>query len=163
MDIIIGTAQKLTSPNPFALLATRKPGDKTNLMAVSWWTYASNHPPMVAVCLSKKGYSGELIQIEKEFSLNVVDESLKEAAFKCGTCSGREVDKPEQFGIALKEAKVINTKLVAASRVSLECRLVNSMEAADHMMYLAEVVSLSCDENMKAVYAWDGYKRLDSI
>ena len=56
MDLMtIGQAQKLTSPNPFALLSVRKNDGTTNVMAVSWWNYASNHPATVTVCLSSKG------------------------------------------------------------------------------------------------------------
>ena len=78
-----------------------KPDGTANLMALSWWTYVSNHPATTAVCLSNKGYSAELIRSNKEFGLNIVDESLKEAAFACGTCSGRTENKPETFGIEM--------------------------------------------------------------
>ncbi len=62
MAVNIGAVQKLTSPNPFALVSVSKPDGTTNLMALSWWTYVSNHPATIAVCLSKKGYTGELIR-----------------------------------------------------------------------------------------------------
>ena len=61
-DITLGQAQRLTAPAPFALLCVRKADGGDNLMAVSWWTYLSNHPPMLGVCLSKKGLSGSLIK-----------------------------------------------------------------------------------------------------
>ena len=88
-DITIGQAQKMTAPAPFALLSSCDSEGKTNLMAVSWWTYLSNHPPKLGVCLSNKGYSGSLIRESGEFSVNVVSESLKDAALMCGRCSGR--------------------------------------------------------------------------
>ena len=47
--------QKMVSPNPFGLLTALKPDGTTNIMAVSWWSFVSNHPAMVAVCLSNKG------------------------------------------------------------------------------------------------------------
>ena len=89
-ELTIGAAQKLTSPNPFALLTVRKPDGNDNVMAVSWWTYTSNHPASLAICLSKKGYSGQCIQAEGRFAVNIVAEALHEAAFYCGTCSGRD-------------------------------------------------------------------------
>ena len=83
MDLMtIGQAQKLTSPNPFALLSVRKNDGTTNVMAVSWWNYASNHPATVTVCLSSKGYSGQCIRESGAFGLNIVGEPLKEAAIK---------------------------------------------------------------------------------
>ena len=159
----ISYAQKLTSPNPFALVSTKKPDGSTNLMALSWWTYASNHPATIAIFISKKGYSHDLILENKEFGLNIVDESLKEAAFLCGTCSGRNVNKPEQFKIALIEPVEIRTKLVEAHKVAFECKLVGSAEAADHKIFIGEVMAFHNNPERKHLYAIDGYSRLDTV
>ena len=69
-DINIGQAQRLTAPCPFALLSVLRDDGSTNLMAVSWWSYLSNHPPTLGACLSKKGLSGELIRKNGEFALS---------------------------------------------------------------------------------------------
>ena len=162
-NILIGQAQKLTSPAPFGLLTTRKPDGGTNVMAVSWWTYLSNRPAMLGVCLSKKGLSGSLIEENGEFGLSIVGETIKDAAFRCGTCSGRTVDKAAEFGIPLIGASVISTPLVADSRVAFECRLKNQVEAGDHVFYLAEIIAVHGDESIRQLFAWDGYARLDIL
>ena len=66
-----GQAQRLTAPCPFGLVSTVKEDGSTNLMAVSWWCFLSNHPPMLGVCLSKKGLTGSLIEKNGEFTVNV--------------------------------------------------------------------------------------------
>lgn len=96
-EITIGTAQKLTSPNPFALLTAGRPDGGVNVMAVSWWTYASNHPPVLAVCLSKKGYSGGCIQREGTFTLSVVGEALRHL-LRPGCGQGRPYVHPPHDG-----------------------------------------------------------------
>jgi flavin reductase (DIM6/NTAB) family NADH-FMN oxidoreductase RutF len=158
-----GYAQELTSPNPFALVSTRTPENTTNLMALSWWTYASNHPPTVAVCISKKGYSHELIKKNQEFCLNIVDESLRESAFLCGTFSGRIENKPEKFGIELIDSLEIQTSLVKEHKVAFECRLVDTADTADHSIFIAEVVALHVNPNKKHLYALDGYRSLGTV
>lgn len=163
MEINIGAVQRLASPAPFGLVSVRTPEGKTNLTAVSWWTFASNHPPLVAVCLSKKGLSGELIAQDGEFGLSLVDESLRDAAYACGTCSGRKVDKPEQFGIELREPKLITAPLVERAKVAMECRLESVTDASDHNLFLARIVAVHCREELNHLYAWEGYKRLESI
>lgn len=163
MAVNIGAVQKLTSPNPFALVSTLRPDGGANLMALSWWTFVSNHPPMVAVALSKKGWSGELIAENGEFGLNIVDESLAKAAFSCGTCSGRAVDKPTEFGVELCPPEAIKTPLVKESKISMECRLISTTEASDHNLFLAEVVAVRMNEDAKQLYAWEGYKELRPI
>lgn len=161
-EITIGVAQKLTSPNPFALLTVRKPDGVTNIMAVSWWTYTSNHPASLAVCLSKKGYSGSCIQEEKRFTVNIAPEVLRESAFCCGGCSGRDHDKAAELGIALAQDEN-GLCYVDGSRVTFFCRLTESVEAADHVLYLAEIEKIYGDADVAGLYAYNGYGKLDTV
>lgn len=163
MSFKIGEIQKLTSPNPFALVSVAKPDGTTNLMAISWWMFSSNNPPQVAVCTSKKGYTGELINKTKEFGLNIVDESLRDSAFSCGTCSGRTENKAEKLGIELVDAKEIGAKLVKASKAAMECKLVDSLELSDHVIYVGEIVAASTDPDKKQLFAINGYKELSAL
>ena len=159
--ITAAQAQRLTAPSPFGLLSSLKDDGSTNLMAISWWTFLSNHPPMLGVCLGKKGISGKLIEHEGEFALSIVSEELKEAAMGCGRCSGRDIDKAAAFGIELEPALVIRPKVVSESRAVFECRLTDIKELTDHIFYIGEIVSCSGDNNVKQLFAWDGYSRLD--
>lgn len=160
--ITIGAAQKLTSPNPFALLTVRKPDGGDNIMAVSWWTYTSNSPASLAVCLSKKGYSGQCIQTEGRFAVNIVADSLAEAAFLCGTCSGRDHEKAAEFGIPV-ERDTTGVPYVSGSRVTFLCKLTQSVPLDDHVLYLAEIERIYGDEDVHALYAWNGYGALRPV
>lgn len=155
--------QKMVSPNPFGLLTALKPDGTTNIMAVSWWSFVSNHPAMVAVCLSNKGYSGTLIRETSEFVLNIVGENLKESAFRCGTCSGRDRDKASEFGIELAEAGMVRPQLIKEHKVAMECRLVSTHVVSDHTIYVGEIVESHCDKSKKQLYAFEGYGRLDTV
>ncbi len=162
-EISIGIAQKLTSPNPFGLVSSTKPDGSTNLMAISWWTYASNHPATILICLSNKGYTGECIRTSKEFGLSIVSESLAAAAFQCGTCSGRDRDKALEFGIELVPGKSINAKLVADSRITFECQVEAHYPASDHTIFVGTVQHIFADQNKKALYAVNGYGALKAV
>ena len=162
-DISLGQAQRLTAPAPFALLSARKADGGDNLAAVSWWTYLSNHPPMLGVCLSKKGLSGSLIEETGVFTLSVVGEALRDAALACGRCSGRDRDKAAEFGVPLEAASAIPASLVTGSRAAFECRLVSRAEAGDHVFYLAEILACHGDGEIRQLFAWDGYARLDTV
>lgn len=159
-DLTIGQAQRMTAPAPFALLTSIDKEGKTNIMAVSWWTYLSNHPVKLGACLSNKGYSGGNIRESGEFALCIVDQALKTAALGCGMCSGRSTDKAAELGIALTDAKAIAPKVVEASKVVFECRLSDTVEIGDHAFYIADVAAVYGDESKKQLYAYDGYGRL---
>ena len=142
-DLTIGQAQRMTAPAPFALLTSADKEGKTNIMAVSWWTYLSNHPVKIGACLSNKGYSGGNIREGGEFAICVVDEQLKDSALQCGRCSGRSTPK-----------------VVAASKVVFECKLSDMLEVGDHTFFAADVVAVYGDDSKKQLFAYDGYGRL---
>ena len=51
--ISLPQASRLTSPNPVSLVCTQKPDGSTNLATVSWWTYLSYNPGMIAYAMAK--------------------------------------------------------------------------------------------------------------
>lgn len=162
-SIDIRTAQKLTAPNPFCLLSTLKPDGTTNLMALSWWTYVSNQPPTVAVCLSNKGFSGTCIRETGQFGLSLVGEALRERAFQAGTRSGRTADKAAELGIPLMKLDGFGPMLVSGSRVCFACRLIESHMAGDHTLFMGEVIRILGDPSVQAVYACEGYGTLRTV
>ena len=162
-SMTIGQAQKLTSPNPFALLSVRKGDGVTNVMAVSWWNYASNHPATVTVCLSSKGHSGQCIRESGAFGLNIVGENLKDAAMKAGSCSGRDMDKAAALGIPLTAQEGFSQEMVAGSRLWISCRLKDTLTVGDHVLYVGEVEAIMGDPSVKGLFAWEGYGRLDTV
>ena len=163
MGVNIKEVQKNSSPHPFALVSAKKPDGRTNLMAISWWTYVSNNPPTIVICVSKKGLTGSLIAENKAFGLSIVSEALKDSAFRCGTCSGREADKAEAFGIAMTPADEIDAALVEAHKAALECRVVQTVDGYDHDMFIAEVVAAHIKPEASQLFAVKGYAALDTV
>jgi len=161
--ITIGLAEKLTSPCPFALLTVRTPSGETNVMAVSWWTYTSSNPPMVAVSLSNKGFSGKCIDNSGAFGLNFVGESLRTEAFLAGTCSGQFGGKAMKLNIPLITIEQAHQEMIPGSRLWLCCSLKNQINAGDHTLFLGEVESAWGDSYVDALFAFEGYKRLDLV
>lgn len=161
--ITIGQAQKLTSPNPFALLTVLTPDGRTNVMALSWWTYASNHPATVVACLSQKGYSGGCITASGGFGLSVVGEALAAPAARAGGCSGRSVDKAAELGIPLFQPEYFLQPVIEGSRVCFSCRLKDTLNVGDHVLYVGEVEAVLGDSSVEALFAMDGYAHLASL
>jgi flavin reductase (DIM6/NTAB) family NADH-FMN oxidoreductase RutF len=163
MSAEIGTIQKLTSPNPFCLVTARRPNGTANVMALSWWTYVSNHPAIVAIVLSSRGYTHELIEAGGEFALCFPGGELKEAAFRCGTRSGRECDKATEFCISLADAEVLQHQVVANCRAVIECRAMQRIEVGNSLMFFGEVVATTHNSAVSQLYAMDGYSGLACV
>ena len=131
-------------------------------MAISWWTFASNRPATLLACVRQKGYSGQLAREGGEFALCMVRESIRDAAQRCGTCSGCDVDKAEDFGIRLVPASKIAPMLVEESVAAFECKLIRSEPVQDHTLLIAVVVACHIDDG-KPLFAMDGYNRLEAM
>jgi flavin reductase (DIM6/NTAB) family NADH-FMN oxidoreductase RutF len=163
MSNSISDAQRLSSPNPFCLVTSCDQEGRSNIMAVSWWTYVSNKPATVAICVSQKSYTYALINQNHEFGLCVVDKSLNPAAFQCGTSSGREVKKAESYGIQLINSEKIKPKIISAHRVALECGVIRSFPVHDHVMLIAGVLQIHLNPDTHPLFALDGYRRLGVV
>ena len=64
--ITLPKASQMTSPNPVTIVCTQKPDGSTNLATVSWWTYLSYNPNMIAYAMAKTFYSGEMVRNNKK-------------------------------------------------------------------------------------------------
>ena len=117
-----------------------------NVLAVAWAMPVSADPPMVAVSISPKRYSYGLIGESGEFVVNVVSSEMLEAVWKCGSFSGREVDKFALAGLEKEPSKAVKPPRVKGALASLECRVANRVEAGDHVLFIGEVVAYSVDE-----------------
>jgi len=124
-------AAKLTSPNPVALVCTQKPDGSTNLATVSWWTYLSFNPNMIAYAMAKTSYSGEMVRNNQKVIVTIPGAEIAEAVMGCGSTTGRTTDKASKFGIELEEVEESDIKIPAHSRVAIRCSLKEYHEAGD--------------------------------
>ena len=157
-----GLAQKISAPNPFALI-TSTDGTKTNIMALSWWTYCSNKPMTIAVCINDHSYSGRCVAENKQFCLCLPGEELAESAFLTGTCSGEDTDKAQKMNIELVPGEEVEPQYVKNSRLVLECRVKDILQVSDHRMFIAEVVAMHVNPDIKNLMAVNGYGKLSTV
>jgi len=164
MDIMkkinLPQAAKLTSPNPVTLVCTQKPDGSTNLATVSWWTYLSFNPNMLAYAMAKTSYSGEMVRNNQKVIVTVPGAEIADAVMGCGSTTGRNTDKASKFGIELMEMEGSDIKIPAHSRVAIQCRLKEYHEAGDHYLYICDVEQVYGDEAEKALFAWNGYAKV---
>lgn len=150
-------ASMLTSPNPVSLVCTSKPDGSTNLATVSWWTYLSFNPGMIAYAMAKTSYSGEMVRDNKKVILTIPGKEIADAVMGCGSTTGRDTDKASQFGIELAEVEGSTIKIPVHSSVAIQCSLKEYHEVGDHYLYICDVEQVYSDESKEALFAWNGY------
>lgn len=156
-------AAKLTSPNPVTLVCTKKDDGKTNLATVSWWTYLSFNPNMIAYAMAKTSYSGEIVRKNKQVILTIPSEKIADEVMNCGCTTGRNTDKVSKFGVEMQNIPDSDIKVPLHSRVAIVCELKEFIETGDHNLYICNVKQVYGNEQEKAVYAWNGYSEIHSV
>lgn len=153
-------ASRLTSPNPVTVVCTEKPDGSTNLATVSWWTYLSFNPNMIAYAMAKTSYSGEMVRNNRKVILTIPGAEIADAVMGCGSTTGRDTDKAAKFDIALANVEGSSIQIPAHSRVAIVCSLKEYHEVGDHYLYICDVKQVYGDESEEALFAWNGYSQL---
>lgn len=156
-------AAKLTSPNPVTLVCTQKNDGSTNIATVSWWTYLSYNPNMIAYAMAKTSYSGEMVRSNKKVVLTVPGEKITKAVIGCGSTTGRNEDKISKFGIEMQSLPDCDIKIPLHSRLAVVCKLKEFVEVGDHYLYICNAEQVYGNENEEAVFAWNGYSDIRPV
>ena len=139
-----------------AALVTCAAGGKSNIITVAMagsfcWT-----PAMLAIGISLKRYSWELIKASGEFIVNLAREEQMQAVDLCGAVSGREVDKWALTGLTPAPARAVAAPMILECPVNLECRVSFSRVLGTHEIFAGEMVAAQADESVL-----DGAGRID--
>lgn len=153
-------AARFTAPNPVTIVCTKKTDGTTNLATVSWWTYLSFNPNMIAYAMAKTSYSGEMVRENKKVILTIPGSEIAEAVMGCGSTTGRNIDKAEKFGIELTEVESSTIKIPVHSRVAIQCNLKEYHEVGDHYLYICDVEQVYGNAEEEALFAWNGYSKV---
>lgn len=162
-EITLAAASKISSPNPVTIVCTQKPDGSTNLATVSWWTYLSYNPNMIAYAMAKTSYSGEMVRQNKKIILTIPSEKIADAVMGCGSTTGRNTDKIGKFGIKMQEVVGSDIRIPAHSALAIVCNLKEYIETGDHYLYICNVEKVYSDEQEKAVFAWNGYSQIKAV
>jgi flavin reductase (DIM6/NTAB) family NADH-FMN oxidoreductase RutF len=94
----IGKAFTLMEPGPVVLVTTND-GQKDNVMTISW-TLVLDFSAIFAITTGPWNYSYSALCESKECVIAIPTVDLIDAVVGVGTCSGKDTDKFEKFGLA---------------------------------------------------------------
>ncbi len=133
----------LASPLPFVLVSALDEAGKPNAIGVSWVTFTSFDPWLIAISIGPKRHSHGCIEQGGEFVVNYPGAELAEAAWQCSTRSGRDHDKFAEFGLEAVPSAEVAPPRIAGSTVCLECRVVDRFTTGDHTLFVGEIVHVA--------------------
>jgi len=116
----------LFEPGPVILVTTNDRA-KQNIMTISWHM-VTDFTPTLAMTTGPWNYSFKALMKTKECVLAVPTIDLAEKVVRVGACSGRYIDKFNEFGLTPLSAGVVRAPLIAECLACLECRVTDYLE-----------------------------------
>jgi len=137
-------------------VVTSRAGDEIHGMTVSDFSGASLTPPLVSVCCSKESITTGLIARGQCFGVNVLADGQQAISNRFAS---KKYEHERFVGLDYDQADT-GAPLIAGCLVNLDCRLVATYEAGDHLIYLGEIQSTRTRDLEPLVYWSGGYRRL---
>jgi flavin reductase (DIM6/NTAB) family NADH-FMN oxidoreductase RutF len=125
-----------TVEGPVGLVLVESQG-RTNAMTLSLFSEVAHHPTTLWVSIAKSSYTHELVFEGGRFSLIVLHEKQKEIARRCGSVSGREVDKSRQLRTCRNPEGFL---FLEDALASVACRVRSAHDVDDHTLFIADIL-----------------------
>ena len=138
----------MLSPGPAVMVSCGRPGEKPNIITIAWTGIINSDPPMTYISVRKERYSHDIISQTGQFVINLTTEELAFATDWCGVKSGRDTDKFEAQNLTAAASNMVGCPSIAQSPVNIECQVRQIIELGSHDMFIAEIVSVSVDEDI---------------
>ena len=138
-DFPVDEIRRFMEPGPIVLVSSAW-RSKQNIMTMGWHMVMGFTPSLIGCYIWDENYSFELIRKSKECVFNIPTAGMSEIVVGIGNCSGRTVDKFEEFGLTPLRAAKVKAPLIKECYANLECRLIESSMIRRYSLFIFEVV-----------------------
>lgn len=136
------------APVPAVMVSCGREGETPNIITIAWTGIVNSNPPMTYISVRKERFSHDIIADTKEFVINLTTEELAFATDWCGVKSGRDFDKFREQKLTPVTSEKVSCPSIGESPLSIECRVTEVKELGSHDMFLAEIVSVTAQEEL---------------
>ena len=121
-EVKLGMATRLINHGPLVMVSSRY-GDRMDVTPVAWNMPIEKDPPVILLEIGEKHFIYECIMATGDFVVNIPSAAMADIIVKCGSCSGRDTDKFESFGISRGQARSVSSPVMSEALAVLECEL----------------------------------------
>lgn len=137
----------LTAPLP-AVMVTVGDMENSNIITVAWTGILATHPPKAYISVRPSRHSYGMIKEGGEFVINLTSEKLLFATDFSGIYTGAKVDKFERLSLTKLKSEKVAPPTIAEAPLSLECRVCDVLSMGTHDVFIADILSVSCDDSL---------------
>jgi flavin reductase (DIM6/NTAB) family NADH-FMN oxidoreductase RutF len=119
---------------------TARHGVDTSLMTANWLTQCSFEPPLIALAVEVESHSRQVIEASGVFAVNIYENGQRGLAGSLGRTYAKHPEKLNE--VAWTPSPLTGSPLLETALVWAECKIVGSLPAGDHILFVAEVVEV---------------------
>ncbi len=130
-----------------------------NIMACEWTHHISYSPGLIAICIGKSGATASNIKKTKEFGVNLASINQSKMCSISGGNTGKLTDKIgalKELGFEFYKAKKIDVLMVKDASLNVECKLYETIELGDHLIFVGEALEATKNQNIEPLAFYNG-------
>lgn len=140
-------AGALTAPLP-PVLVTVGDMENSNVLTVAWTGILSTVPPRTYVSVRPSRHSHAILKESGEFVINLPSADMARKVDYVGIYTGAKVDKFSVCGLTKCRSECVGAPTVAECPIALECRVCEVIPMGTHDVFIADILSVSCDDGI---------------
>ena len=145
-EVSLDLATRLINHGPVVLVSSLC-DEKVDVTPVAWSMPVSKKPPMVVLEIGENHFIYECIRKTKDYVVNIPPLAMTEKVLKCGSVSGRDMDKVASFGLEMTGSKEVASPALKEAMAVLECVLIEDKHLLDeYNIVLGEVKYAEAEE-----------------
>ena len=137
----------LTAPIPPAMV-TVGDFDNANVLAIAWTGILATIPPKTYISVRPTRHSYGMLKEGGEFVINLPSVSLAREVDYVGIYTGAKVDKFEKCSLTKQKSEKVAPPTIAECPIALECRVSEILPMGSHDVFVADILSVSCKEEI---------------
>lgn len=140
-------AGALTAPLP-PVMVTVGDMENSNVLTIGWTGILSTIPPRTYISVRPKRHSYKMLKETGEFVINLATAKQAKIVDYVGIYTGAKVDKFKECKLTKVESKEVSAPTIAECPFALECRVIEVIPMGTHDVFIADIVSVSCDDSI---------------
>ena len=137
----------LLAPIPPAMV-TVGDHDNANVLAIAWTVILATQPPKTYISVRPSRHSYKMLKEGGEFVINLPSSGMARQADFVGIYTGAKMDKFEKCGLTKVKSEKVAPPTIAECPIALECRVCEVLPMGSHDVFMADIVSVSCREDI---------------
>jgi flavin reductase (DIM6/NTAB) family NADH-FMN oxidoreductase RutF len=153
-DFIKNTDEAMSHIIKSGAFLTVQNGTKINTMTIGWANIGVVWgKPIFTIFVRKSRYTHALLENTDEFTVSIpLNDEMKSVLISCGTKSGRDINKIEEYNLNLLSGKTVSTPIIDGCMLNYECKVVYKQDMDPALLSDKIKESMYSDNDFHTLY-----------